>query len=320
MSIIESFSSKTISVYGEINTSPRQMRVLLYYLMYSGVPVSYTLMSSNTAVADTLVSQEFNSLRQIVDEEISQTGEERDALRSFRDRLAEIVDLSPHGTTGPFGATATDSNDGLCIRSQVATSNTATDTISAVRTAYQETFMSLPFYEEEYDELYVESLSAEFGEDIAIALTRAECFTPAVRSSLFEQIDVALEERERGLDICHEERNSIEMAHEELAPIVEEHESIARVAFDQQSYEQLQYYRDRCLRQQERCDAVARRRQKVLNRRREQYDFGGENSTFCIYLYRDLESAHPILSVCSSVATHVTETREQIERALTYYN
>ena len=277
-------------------------------------------MSSNTAVADRLVSQEFNSLRQIVDEEISRTREERDALRSFRDRLTEIVDLSPQATTGPFGATATDSTDGLCIRSQVATSNIATDTIAAVRTAYQETFMSLPFYEEEYDELYVESLSAEFGEDIAIALTRAECFTPAVRSSLFEQIDVALEEREQGLDICRRERNSTEMAHEEIAPIVEEHNSIARVEFEQQSYEQLQFYRDRCLRQQEHCDTIARRRQNTLNRRREEYDFGGENSTFCLYLYKNLESAHPILSVCSSVATTVTETREQIERALTYYD
>ena len=277
-------------------------------------------MSSNTTVANRSVSQEFNSLRQVVDEEISHTRAEQDALRSFRDRLSEIIGLSPRRTTDPVVATATDSNDGLCIRSQVAASNTAADIIGAVRTAYQETFMSLPFYEEEYGEPYTESLSAEFGEDIAIALTRAECFTPAVRSSLFEQIDVALEERRRGIDICHEERNSIEMAHEKIASVVEEHESLAKIAFDEQPYEQLQYYRDRCLRQQDHCDKVALRRHKTLNRRREQYDFGGENSMFCSYLYTEIESVYPILSICSSVASNVTETREQIERALTYHD
>ncbi|MFC6787152.1 hypothetical protein ACFQFH_15125 [Halobaculum halobium] len=273
-------------------------------------------MSVQTLGGKESVSGELDSLRQQVDTEIAQTHAEHEALQSFRDRLTEIFELAPQATI--HSSIATDSPEEQCLRSRVAEASSAADTIAAIRRAYQETVMGLSFYENEYGDSYGESLRAEFGEEIAIALTQPACFTSAVRASLVEQIEIALEERARLLGICYEEQESLSMVREELVPVATECESIASETFADQPYTRLQYYRDRCLRLEERCDTIVRRRQQSLHRRREEYEFGGEIPTVRSYLYRDSGAAHPVLALCSSVANQVAVTRDGVEQAIAY--
>ena len=275
-------------------------------------------MSTTTAVADKAITRKLDSLRQMVDADIARTKSERDAFDSFRLSLSELPGLSQRPTARETGAGGAGSKAGLRVRSRTDGRRAATDTIAAIQTAYEETVMDLPFYESEYGDTYPESLRSEFGGDIAIALTRSECFTPAVRSSLLNRVDLALTERERLLDICHAEREALNRTRTDLISAAEEYRSIADVVFDQRRYEELQYHRDRLLRLRENCETIVRRRQTTLNRRRERYELPDEDPDFCPYIYADSEESYPLLSLCGSLVARIAATRQEVERAMAY--
>lgn len=273
-------------------------------------------MAITTADTEKGVPCTLESLRQIVDAEIARTKAERNAFDSFRTRLSELPGLSQRPQTRAAGAGTVMSNDKGAVQTWTKNRVAATDAVAAIRTAYEETVMDINFYESEYGESYVESLCSEFGGDVAIALTRPECFTPAIRSSLFDKVDAALTERERLLDICHAEDEALERMSTDLIPIAEESESIEDVVFDQQTYEDLQYQRDRLLRLREDCESVVRRRQATLNSRRERYELTDEDPDFCSYIYRESGTSYPVLSLCGSLVSRIAVTREDVERAM----
>lgn len=275
-------------------------------------------MSTTTAVADKAITRKLDSLRQMVDAEIARTNAERDAFDSFHSRLSELPGLAQQPTARETGAGGAGSEGGLSVRSQTDRRRAASDTIAAIQTAYEETVMDLSFYEGEYGDTYPESLRSEFGGDVAIALTRSECFTSAVRSSLLNRVDAALTERERLLDICHTEREALNGTRSDVISVAEECRSIASVVFDQQNYEELQYHRDRLLRLRENCETIVRRRQTTLNSRRERYELPDEDPDFCPYIYRDSEDSYPLLSLCSSLVARIAATQHDVERAMAY--
>lgn len=273
-------------------------------------------MTSTTAGTEEAVPRTLDSLRQMIDAEIARTTAERNAFDSFRTELSGLSGLSQRPQARAAGVGGARSEGEVRMRTRTGNGLVATDTVAAIRTAYEETVMDVDFHESEYGESYPESLREEFGEDIAIALTRPECFTPAVGSSLFEKVDAALTERERLLDVCHDERESLDRTSDDLIPVAEESGSIATMMFDQQTYGELQYQRDRLLRSREDCETVVRRRQATLNSRRERYELADGDPDFCSYIYRESETSYPLLSLCGTLVSRIEATQGDVERAL----
>nr|WP_101297993.1 hypothetical protein [Halegenticoccus soli] len=113
---------------------------------------------------------------ELVDEEIARVDAERDAVRRFRRRIGALETRRPAGSaTAPTPAGA--------IRS-IGEGRSASPALDRVRTAYRETVMSAPHYEDEYGDTFEESVAAEFGAETAELLRTSDRFTDALRELL----------------------------------------------------------------------------------------------------------------------------------------
>jgi len=115
----------------------------------------------------------------------------------------------------------------------------------AVRDAYQETVMSVPHYEIEYDDTYQRSVAEECGPELAYALTRGSRFHAECKRSPIDRVETAIEERERFVETIRSETESVERAASRLAPIQSEVASTARTDFTEDGFGTLDAYRAR---------------------------------------------------------------------------
>jgi len=105
----------------------------------------------------------FEEAERALAEERTRTDEERQAMEAF---AAAVRNISP--TVAP----TRESHQALQVR---AGSNTTA--FDSIRAAYRSTFMAVAHYEEDYDETYVESITEEFGPDVAVLLATGMEFT-----------------------------------------------------------------------------------------------------------------------------------------------
>ncbi|OYR57376.1 DUF7260 family protein, partial [Halorubrum halodurans] len=84
----------------------------------------------------------------------------------------------------------------------------------AIRNAYAETVMSVPHYEDEYNDTYERSLAEEFTPELAVALTREPTLRERSRSSLLTKTTEAIRRREEFLERLEAESASVSRARE----------------------------------------------------------------------------------------------------------
>ncbi len=126
-----------------------------------------------------------------------QTSAERDAFERFSDRLRSQEPASiPAGPTdsGAMMLSTGGSDSGL----------------EQVETAYRETVMDVPHYDDQYGDTILESLSEEFGPDIAMAVVTNETLSPQLRQTLLNRSANAQRGRKELLETVEAEQNSVE--------------------------------------------------------------------------------------------------------------
>jgi hypothetical protein len=106
-----------------------------------------------------------------VKEERSRTAEESDALLEFIRRVESVEPAQPQSKPLMIGGSSTHSTD-------AARPGKNGQSIQEIQQAYEDTVMDVPHYDEEYGESLYMNMAAEFGSDIATAVTEASDFTP----------------------------------------------------------------------------------------------------------------------------------------------
>ncbi|MGM0605128.1 MAG: DUF7260 family protein [Halobacteriota archaeon] len=138
--------------------------------------------------------------------------DERDAFEEFEHRVAGLTtvgtETSPGSTTGQVVGFNT---------SHVAASGGTG--LADVIDAYRRTVMSLPHYDDEYNETVTQSLSEEFSHEAAVAVTSRSTLSPALKSTLVSQSRQARKIRAEFIDAIDEEMAALDDAESTLSRI-----------------------------------------------------------------------------------------------------
>ncbi|WP_418284224.1 DUF7260 family protein [Halorubrum sp. DTA46] len=264
--------------------------------------------------------------RQTLRVERRRTVDEREAFEAFRTRVRRVSTGTATGTdprlrsdgsgaevdtAGGFGAPGRLGRLPGTDRGAVAGSP-----LVAIRDAYADTVMSVPHYEAEYDDTYESSLAAEFGPDLAVALTREPTLDDRSKSALLSETDEAIEERERLLDALDTESESIDRAADRLCSILGEIATLSGTDRSELGFGALDAYRVRTLTLREGCDSVAARRQRELAGIGRSLRLSDAVPDLATYLYHDLPVTYPVLATVGAVGDRLEGLRRSIERAL----
>lgn len=245
-------------------------------------------------------------------------GDEREAFRAFRSRVAS-VSSEPVRTDGGAGpVTGGDGPLGVAAAGNTvspASGPLAGSGLVAVRDAYQETVMSVPHYEREYDDTYEQSVAEEFSPELAYALTRGSQFHRECKRSLLDATETAIEERERFAETVRSEIESVERAASRLVPIQSEVASTGQRAFHEADFGMLDAYRARTEVLIEDCDRIAARRQRELTSHDRNLALD-DDIDLPTYLYQDLAPTYPVLAAVGTVGERLNSVKRQIERAM----
>lgn len=229
--------------------------------------------------------------------------DERQAFEAFRSRVERItLDGEPTPTAPPTS---------LHRQAQVSGSG-----LVAVRDAYHETVMAVPHYEAEYNDTYPQSLVAEFGPEVAVALTQGSAFTERYKRSLRSKTMESIDERERLIEAVDMERESLERTTGRLASITEELRTLAGSPLSALDYGALDAYRVRTETLESNCDAVARRRQRELAATNRSLQLDDTLPDVATYLYQNRSVTYPALATVGELGDRLCTLRDRIEREM----
>jgi len=247
--------------------------------------------------------------------------DEREAFRTFRGRVESI----PTEAASPGGSPATAGFSGGAGRA--SGSGAAADAggpaappgsgLAAVRDAYAETVMSVPHYEAEYDDTYERSVAAEFGPELAYALTRSAGYHPEYEPALRDAVDAAVEERDRLVERLGVEADSLDRAGSRLAAIRREIASLD-AAVPEGGFGALDACRARAEVLVEDCDRIAARRQRVIAEHERDLRLGDDVVDLPTYLYQSTAARYPVLSAVGAIGDRLDDLARRIERAMAH--
>nr|WP_154019122.1 hypothetical protein [Halococcus agarilyticus] len=176
--------------------------------------------------------------------------------------------------------------------------------------------MSVPHYQEEYDDSLSESLAEEFGPEIATAMTMNDHLTPHLRDQLIDISHHARQSRHALLQGLKHEHTALEAADEHLTRLGADLDDILSAqSFHAWIDEDLATARD-CLHTREaECDQLAADRQTTLNQQRIPSTRRIDHE-FTQYLYESLPVTYPVLTDIASLAETLRTAQHGVEREL----
>ncbi|SNR25861.1 DUF7260 family protein [Halorubrum vacuolatum] len=251
--------------------------------------------------------------------------DEREAFEAFRDRVSAIpTRAGPATGTSPLRGVGTGMGFGAGVGSDGGgtagigggCSQRPGNGLIAVRDAYVKTVMSVPHYEEEYDDTYETSIAIEFGPDLAVALTQEPELAEPYKRALISKTTEAIEERERFVEAIDLEQKSLDRAIKRLLPITEEVMSLSQNPLANLEYGTLDAYRVRTETLEQNCDAVVRRRQDDLDEVDRSLRPDETVPDVATYLYQDLSATYPVLSTVALIGDRLRDLRRTIEREM----
>jgi hypothetical protein len=204
----------------------------------------------------------------------------------------------------------------MCVEPTVLDRAITDDSVPAdspIREAYAETVRSVSHYEGEYGDTYWESLAAEFGSEVAVALQQSETLTPVLKRRVCDAAKTAQSRRKQLIATIDAEHAAIDEAAATLRAIDEE-----RVAIDSRplydcSPQELRRLRDDLTQLQERCQTLAVRRQAGDLEPETVPVRSASPRSVQEYLYQSLSSSYPVLSTLARISDRVERTKRSVE-------
>ncbi|MFC7185632.1 DUF7260 family protein [Halorubrum yunnanense] len=259
--------------------------------------------------------------REAVRVERRRTADEREAFRAFRGRVESVPTeaVSPGGspaTAGVADVTASPSGSGTPADARAGGPATPPGSgLVAVRDAYAETVMSVPHYEEEYDDTYERSVAAELGPELAYALTRGSGYHPEYGRALFDAVDDAIEERDRLVERLRVETESLDRASSRLGAVRREIETLDATV-PEGGFGALDACRARAGVLVEDCDRIAARRQRAIAEHGRELRLDDDVVDLPTYLYQNVSATYPVLAAVGAVGDRLDGLTRRTERAM----
>jgi len=273
-------------------------------------------MGDSRTVDREYLRERFDTVRETVRRERRRTVIERRAFAAFSDRIRQL-DLEDPSPASTDHSSAVSTPGGAMASPALAVDGP--DPTDAIRRAYEETVMAVPFYEEEYGDSYEESIRAEFGPEIATAITQPQCFGPPTKRALYAATQRATGERTYLIKTCNQEHESIDVAADTLLPLVSELDRTATERIDTEPFGTLEAQWKRIGTLREHCDGAATARQQDIDELRARFDLPIEAPDICVYLYQGLDAAYPVLAGCASIAARFQTVQDRYEQAMAEY-
>jgi len=248
-----------------------------------------------------------HSAREECDEEQSRVAAELSALERFERRVGGLSAGS--GQSGPGGA-----GGATLVRADAAD---APPKLRAVRRAYEETVMAVPHYEEDYGEPLETHMRAEFGDEVAAAVTGGSALTPPVKQALLQRAAASREERTSFLRTLSTEGDSLAAATDDLAAIDRRVDRIENQRRLQQSFPELTETWEELGELEEECRETLERRQEQVQRGGSGADWRDDGHSLCAYLYGPLPVDYPALADGALLLDRIRTTRRRVADALT---
>ena len=230
------------------------------------------------------------------------TADELKALRAFEER---VQDIEPETTVSQGGTVA---------RASVVAG--PTDGLDAVREAYEETVMSVPHYDEEYGDGYVESVRAEFSPDLAAALIDGTRFNTRRKQAVLSSSSASQSARASLLETLSSEADSLEDATESLAPLAEELAEFSARSLSEAPFGTFDAYRARLAVLEETCESVADGRQSTLFEQRRTTGLPADAPDVPQYVYQGLGFDYPVMAVVADLSAAIERIRADVEAAM----
>jgi hypothetical protein len=197
-------------------------------------------------------------------------------------------------------------------RPEPKTNETPSETTGQLLEEYKNSVMDGIDYENIYGASVPESLEEELSPQVAEILVPKKPLTRRRKRLLLRGTAIAIERREEFLEELDKEIAALESFHEELAELQASAELLPKCSSQQHSFEELIELWDR-------YDEIVDRCERLLNRRQEQI---GDKEPSCFladqhalneYLYSELPTSYPVLSVLADALTQINSKRQQVK-------
>jgi hypothetical protein len=221
-----------------------------------------------------------------VDEALATVEWERECVRAEREAFEAFART--------VGALSVQSRQSAGMPPGLSASAGRGDRLRTVRDGYRETVMAVPGYEEEYGESLRENMTAEFGEEVAVAVTEGSQFTPQLRQLLVSGAQAAARQRERLGETLDAEHESVSHARAQLREIDASLQQMTATDPPERSFSGLVDEAGDLQQGERRCEQLLETRQREIHRETRQFR-RSEGIFLQEYLNTDLDVTFPVL-------------------------
>lgn len=192
------------------------------------------------------------------------------------------------------------------------------DGLAKVRDAYRETVMSVPHYEEDYNESLIEHMGAELGEEVAHATVDGNQLVQPLKQSLTAAARDARDRRADFLEMLDEEGDSLDRQSARLETIADRIERTAGPRCADESFNGLRRRRERLRAAGDEIEeAIAERQQDRTNGRTATVQ-SMDGADLQEYLYSPMEVTYPVLAEGTRLLSQIEVGLRRIEDELIY--
>lgn len=245
--------------------------------------------------------------RSLCDRERSRTQAEFDAFDAFIDQVHRITPAPPV-TTAQVGTQAP-----LMQRRSEATGNLRT-----LVEAYESSVMSVPHFEEEYDETVADHMREELGDEIAQAVNTEAQLTKPLHQSVIDAAIAARDRRGHLLAMLDEEANSLGTLEIELRDMASGVDEATTPLCADLSFDELQELRRQLEVYEQQIESLVNQRQVDRTAGRSGAIRSGQSIDLQTYLYRTMEPTYPVLAEATQLLSRVQITHRRVEDELIY--
>jgi hypothetical protein len=262
-------------------------------------------------MATCFVPANTRSAIEIVETDRERTTDEYDAFATFTDRISNLDVATVNASTDEFQQPSAQ----LLIASSHA--STAATSTEEVRDIYRETVMAVDHYTEVYNDTLEESLTQEFGPEVATALITSGYLIPQLRDRLIECSQQARESRHSLLQGLTSEHGAIETADEKLTRLGADLDGIVgRRSFENWTDTEL-VSTSECLRSRRReCEQLLTDRQATLGEQRVPSTHRIDHE-FSEYLYGSLSATYPVITDTVTLVDVFRTAYQNVDDSLT---
>jgi uncharacterized phage infection (PIP) family protein YhgE len=258
------------------------------------------------AITDSPITHQIETAMAALDEERERLDVERTAFTQFRKRVAA---MDVHAPTA---------NTTAGIKNAIMGTSTATASstqLEQVRDAYRETVMSVPHYDEDYNQSLNDDIAEEFSPELASALAAADSLMPPIQETFLTGCQRATEGRTTLLSALDREADNLQHARDTLEALHTTLDEMNQQPIAVWSTNDIISTYERLADLETECDELAAERQAELHSQRIPGPSPADEE-LNEYLYESLPVTYPVLADLAEFDSLLHTARQHLEQAL----